>query len=181
MSSRRSSAATTAICSGPAPTPSTSWGAVALFLPASFYEGTGDGQRLFHIFVGFYERGGLVPCKDEPAEWDADGELVFEDFPDGTRREGWVWVEPYWAPGTQVKVCALEARTNELSAGGRRGHGRWHVLGYLRLRPGPEHCAASEVVEMVGALQEQLLRMAEAPILAGRPYPDMLLATTVRT
>ncbi|MEZ4473650.1 MAG: hypothetical protein R3F60_23240 [bacterium] len=155
-------------------------GAVALLLPASFYEGTGDGQRLFHIFVGFYERGGLVPCKDEPAEWDADGELVFEDFPDGTRREGWVWVEPYWAPGTQVKVCALEARTNELSAGGAScATAAGMFSGTCGCGPALEHCAGFEVVvEMVGALQEQLLRMAEAPILAGRPYPDMLLATT---
>ncbi|MCB9544399.1 MAG: hypothetical protein H6706_00725 [Myxococcales bacterium] len=155
-------------------------GAVALLLPASFYDGIGDGQRLFHIFVGFYERGGLVPCKDEPAEWDANGDLVFEQMPDGTRREGWVMVEPYWAPGTEVKVCALEARTDATGASGAACNTAGGLAsGTCGCGPNLQHCAGFQaVIDMVGALQEQQLRMAEAPILAGRPYTDMLLAQT---
>lgn len=31
------------------------------------------------------------------------------------KQEGWVWVEPYWAPGEQVKVCAYDAQAFEVS------------------------------------------------------------------
>ena len=33
-------------------------------------------------------------------------------------REGYVMVEPYWAPGTEVKVCAFDAQAFELGASG---------------------------------------------------------------
>lgn len=55
----------------------------------------------------------FVPCKNEPAEFDAQGNLRLEAVVVGTATvswvEGYVEVEPYWAPGTTVKVCALDA------------------------------------------------------------------------
>jgi hypothetical protein len=52
-----------------------------------------------------------VPCLDEPAQFDADGSpvltLVEED---GSMREGYVVVIPYWDPTDSVKVCALDAQ-----------------------------------------------------------------------
>lgn len=155
-------------------------GATALLLPAQFYEFGGDPERLFLIFTGFYERGGLVPCKDEPAEFDAAGQLVFEDMPDGTRREGWVMVEPYWAPGTEVKVCALEARTAPFSeAGADCTTANGLASGGCGCGPELRHCAGIDVVvRITRSLQEQLLRMVEAPIAEGRPYTDMLLGET---
>lgn len=151
-------------------------GAVALLLPAAFYEGSGDTQRLFLIYVGLYQRGGLVPCKDEPAEWDEDGNLVFEPMPDGTVREGWVMVEPYWAPGTEVKVCAAEASLAEVANNGALCNTvNGMFSGTCGCGPNLENCGSIPVVlEMTQALQDQLLRQVEAPIREGRPYTDML-------
>lgn len=148
-----------------------------LLLPAQAYEGAGgDGSRLFVLFVGFYQRGGLVPCKDEPAEFDADGNLVFEDWPDGTRRDGWVMAEPYWAPGTEVKVCAAEAALNlQATTGARCDSYQGMATGTCGCGPNLTRCGDIATVQAIGAsLQEQLLRMVEAPILGGRPYTDML-------
>lgn len=59
--------------------------------------------------------GGLYyPCKNEPAEFDAQGNLIVEPVMVGMEvaayQEGWVEVEPYWAPGTTVKVCGFDAQ-----------------------------------------------------------------------
>lgn len=57
------------------------------------------------------------PCKNEPAEFDAQGNLVLDALMVGTATvawvEGYVEVEPYWAPGTRVKVCGLDALSAE--------------------------------------------------------------------
>ncbi|MFO0723280.1 MAG: hypothetical protein U1E65_05835 [Myxococcota bacterium] len=54
------------------------------------------------------------PCKNEPARFDADGLPIADPLVIGGEtvayQEGWVMVEPYWAPGTQVKVCAYDAQ-----------------------------------------------------------------------
>ena len=34
---------------------------------------------------------------------------------DGSLSEGYVWVEPFWAPGTTVKVCAYDAQTHDVT------------------------------------------------------------------
>ena len=65
-----------------------------------------------------FTRGDRVPCLDQPASYDNQGALLFYEQEDGTRREGWVWINPYWAPETEVKVCALDAQINEYSANG---------------------------------------------------------------
>ena len=40
--------------------------------------------------VAFYHRGNRVPCVDQKAEWDQDGNLVFWPQADGTKREGMI-------------------------------------------------------------------------------------------
>ncbi len=69
--------------------------------------------------VAFYHRGNRVPCVDKPAEWDDDGEIVFWPQADGTKREGFVEVKPYWAPKTTIKVCALDAQATLVSPAGK--------------------------------------------------------------
>jgi len=91
--------------------------AASLLLPATFYEGPLGGQQLFTLFTGLTRRGGLVPCLDQPAEWNEAGELVMEEQADGTLREGVVWVTPYWSE-EPVKVCALESLAEEAGPGG---------------------------------------------------------------
>lgn len=69
---------------------------------------------------GIFYRGSDVPCLDEPATFGADGAPEATLQPDGTLREGWVWVEPYWYPGTEVQVCAFDAQEDVLSPSGAR-------------------------------------------------------------
>jgi hypothetical protein len=57
-------------------------------------------------------RGDFVPCLNEPAQFDVYGQLVAQEQPDGTTREGYVMVNPYWAPDTSIKVCGFDAQTN---------------------------------------------------------------------
>jgi hypothetical protein len=56
----------------------------------------------------------FIPCLPEPARFDANGELIMTPLVVGGEtvayQEGYVEVEPYWAPGTQVKVCGLDAQ-----------------------------------------------------------------------
>lgn len=70
------------------------------------------------------QRGANVPCADAQARL-TDGTLV-ETPADLTRGElqtangveGWVWVEPYWAPGERIKVCAFDAREDAVTESG---------------------------------------------------------------
>lgn len=57
----------------------------------------------------------FVPCSAQPASYNPDGSLQTTDLRDGNGtlvaiQEGYVEVEPYWAPGTMVKVCAYDAQ-----------------------------------------------------------------------
>jgi hypothetical protein len=149
----------------------------ALLLPAQYAGAQGDPTRLFNLFVSFYERRELyAPCKDEPAEFDENGEPVFEEMPDGTRREGYVMVEPYWAPGTEVKVCAAEAKTNATnSAGIACTTAQGMFSGECGCGPDLEHCADYYVaLGMITNLRDQMMRMVLEPIHAGRPYTELL-------
>ncbi len=59
-------------------------------------------------------RGDDVPCFDEPVSYTADGNIAttasVSDDGQLSYREGWVFVSPYWAPSTVVKVCAFDAQ-----------------------------------------------------------------------
>jgi hypothetical protein len=60
-------------------------------------------------------------CRDAPLEYNADGSLKVYPLVDGTgqtvaMQEGWVEVEPYWAPGTTVKVCGFDAQATPTGA-----------------------------------------------------------------
>lgn len=73
-------------------------------LRSAFFRVTG-GTNLFQ------------PCMDAPARFDANGALVLEPLVVGTATvawlDGWVEVQPYWAPDTTIKVCAMEAVESE--------------------------------------------------------------------
>jgi len=62
-------------------------------------------------------RGESVPCLDQPAAFDGDT-VVAWDQPDGTKREGYVLISPYWAPDTVIKVCALDAQERDYGLSG---------------------------------------------------------------
>jgi hypothetical protein len=70
-----------------------------------------DGTMLYwRSNLAMRYRGDRIQCLDEPATFDADGNVVAEDQGGGVQREGWVLVRPYWAPDTEVKVCAFDAQ-----------------------------------------------------------------------
>jgi len=57
-------------------------------------------------------------CADEPARFGPSGEILFRLDATQHRREGWVEVEPYWAPGTRIRVCAWDAQDALVSPSG---------------------------------------------------------------
>jgi hypothetical protein len=67
-------------------------------------------------------RGDNVACLNEPARFAPDGRPVTRSStsPRGVpvEREGYVLVRPYWAPSTEVRVCAFDAQEAERSARG---------------------------------------------------------------
>ena len=136
--------------------------AISLLLPASFYGDTGPhADRLFLIFTGIYQRGGFVPCSDEPVEYDENGELIFEEYPDGTQREGFTWVTPYWSDEA-IKVCALEARAMESGIyGGACDETQGLLTGECGCGASLERCMSIESAQVfLKAFQEQMEYMA---------------------
>ena len=58
-------------------------------------------------------------CGTEPANVDEfNRPLTWTINDDGGIEEGYVWVEPYWNPGTSIQVCAFDAQTVPVSANG---------------------------------------------------------------
>ena len=71
-----------------------------------------DGQ-VQEIYRGV--RG--ATCLDEPARFDDEGGILATTV-DGARREGWVTVRPFWAPETEVRICAFDAQVRLTSEDG---------------------------------------------------------------
>lgn len=76
--------------------------------------GTSGGLYYRRQLATMY-RGAAVPCNDKPATYKSDGSLVTEVMSDGSKREGYVMVSPYWNPSTSVKVCGFDAQANAVS------------------------------------------------------------------
>jgi hypothetical protein len=120
-----------------------------------------------------------VPCKDEPATYTAQGSIVWEDMPDGTKREGWVWVNPYWAPQTQIKVCAYDAQDDVVSPAGTFCGGPASTQD-LACGCGPNlhFCqGAGSQAMLADSFSEALDRQIHALVLDNRPYTDLFTET----
>lgn len=63
-------------------------------------------------------RGARVRCADEPAQFDENGDIITKNV-GGNQLEGWVEVNPYWAPNTLVKVCAFDAQATTFTDDGK--------------------------------------------------------------
>lgn len=72
----------------------------------------------YRYLVAPLYRGGPVYCGDFEATFDSNGELVLQYDENGYIQEGWVWANPYWDPGNQIKVCAFEAQPDLVSPWG---------------------------------------------------------------
>ena len=134
-------------------------------------------------------RGGQVACLDEPARFDEQTGAILttpdENNPE-IQREGWVEVEPYWAPGTTVRVCAFDAQEN-LTGTSPRGQ---PIQCDRALAPdcgcGPNlrWCQAiSTQVQTIPAIlqsaNEQLLRYMDGIVREGRPYTDVIVGKDI--
>ena len=107
-----------------------------------------------------------------------------------TRQEGWRMVEPYWAPGTQVKVCAYDAQLTPTVVIGSGANARTvscgssDADGRRECGCGPNlqwcHPQSATPVEtpIRDALREQMGRQVDEVTVGGRPYTDLILSTT---
>lgn len=127
-------------------------------------------------------RGAQVGCLDEPAQLDPTTGEIQTTFDEATQanREGWVMVAPYWAPNTQIKVCAFDAQENETGTDRRgrmiqcsRGLGRTCGCG-----PNLRWCQSDRgtAQAITRSFNEQLLRFTDAIYRGDRPYTDLLTA-----
>ncbi|MEE2755610.1 MAG: hypothetical protein VYA30_03060 [Myxococcota bacterium] len=60
-------------------------------------------------------RGQSVPCRDEPAQFSADGSIITDE----NGIEGYVEIIPYWSADREpVRICAFDAQDRLVSEGG---------------------------------------------------------------
>jgi hypothetical protein len=85
--------------------------------PIDLDPGPGTDIVYFSILRALFLRSitqQFPPCRNAPLEYNPDGSIKLYPLVVGGQtvamQEGWVMVEPYWAPGTQVKVCGLDAQ-----------------------------------------------------------------------
>jgi hypothetical protein len=150
-------------------------------------------------FQGITYRGApYISCADRPAQI-VNGVIqtqtlsitdpLYDMMHPEYRQEGWVFVEPYWAPGTQIKVCAFDAQSNTASnAGIPCGSARATDVESCGCGPNLNYCQAAEYrVKDTGqgyyfstenmirdALQAEALKIIEDVVTSGRPYLDIL-------
>lgn len=99
------------------------WGTLDRTLVQSLYAGQRGLTRLGNgtwRLAGMRKvyRGDNIDCLDQPqTQFDPAGRPIpIQTYGGATctggtcKREGWVMVEPYWAPGTEIKVCAYDAQ-----------------------------------------------------------------------
>ena len=85
--------------------------------PIDLDPGAGTDIVYFSVLRALFLRSvtqQFPPCRNAPLEFNADGSIKMYPLVVNNQtvamQEGWVMVEPYWAPGTQVKVCGLDAQ-----------------------------------------------------------------------
>lgn len=129
----------------------------------------------------FY-RGSNVRCLDEPASWTPDGEIATTLQPDGTRREGWVQVSPYWAPDAPVRVCAFDAQDTLTSPAGTNCASNAGLNdAACGCGPALRHCLpGGEPRALINAaLVEDVDRRVRTLFLERRPYTELFTSRVV--
>lgn len=116
-----------------------------------------------------------TPCADRPATYDADGDIEFETVGE-LRIEGWVEVEPYWAPGTTVKVCAFDAREDYYSpSGGDCSTRDTAYAAQCGCGPGLQWCMPTGLeTNLTRYFAEDVERRIAANVAADEPYTGIL-------
>ncbi|MEC9440892.1 MAG: DUF1585 domain-containing protein [Myxococcota bacterium] len=120
-------------------------------------------------------RGRNISCLNQPAQFDADGEPIMWPQEDGTQREGYVRVAPYWNPDITLKVCALDARDRLISASGTPCGERTTIADpSCGCGPNLRFCATgTQRRDILQAMGEQIDHMVRDMILEGKSYETL--------
>ena len=132
-------------------------------------------------------RGANTTCKDEPARFGEDGEILYDEEEDRNgvmiRREGWVEVNPYWAPDTTIKVCAFDAQTAEegTARNGRPAPCKQMSSADCGCGPNLNWCLTREVQSTITeSMTEQVLDSIDQIVTQDRPYTEVILGGDFR-
>ncbi len=124
-------------------------------------------------------RGAAVPCDDRENNAFPGGLKVVS----GVTYEGWRYVNPYWAPTTQIKVCNFDAQEAETAVVKGVTVGCNSVTGNTSVAcgcgTGLKYCYNTHITEAAiqDALTEQLYRAIDKVTTGGVPYTDLMLST----
>ena len=145
-------------------------------------------------------RGEPVPCLDEPAQFDGEGNILTTLQADGSRREGWVLVRPYYYPPIidprdppseaelawrpeEIKVCAFDAQETLVSPTGVPcGTLEGSMEPACGCGPGLRWCSRGAVGEKPTALAfgDDLDRRIQAVLADDRSYLDLFFDNTAQ-
>ncbi len=150
-----------------------------------------DGDETFRVWLNRGKRddyrGRDVSCLDmEHTNFDGEGRALpmFENYTEGEcaggsgcTMDGWVQVEPYWAPGTTIRVCAFDAQPHTDATPNDNGDPRTcDQVGegdpLCGCGPNLRHCTArgGNYEAVHDALLEEPARLFEEVIAAREPY-----------
>ncbi|MGB5704353.1 MAG: hypothetical protein WBM48_16160 [Polyangiales bacterium] len=158
-----------------------------------------EGDDTFRVWLNRDKRdnyrGRDVPCLDmEHTNFDTDGRALpmVENYlegdcagGEGCTMDGWVEVQPYWARGTTIRVCAFDAQPHTDATPRDDGEPRTcDQVGdgdpLCGCAADLRHCTARGVNYDVvhDALLEEPMRVFEQVIAAGEPYMNALSTRT---
>ncbi|MCA9682908.1 MAG: hypothetical protein KC457_11975 [Myxococcales bacterium] len=150
---------------------------------SSIWTNTQNGPR-----VRYRGRLDLYCLDQEQTEFDADGRPIpITTFADpsctgGTcQQEGWIWVEPYWAPGEQVKACAYDAQDYEygLENPDKLCSDRLTIDAGCGCGADLRYCVNNDGKELIReALADESARIFESVIRSGQSYLEAFRSDT---
>jgi len=129
---------------------------------------------------GDYEQTHFVIKPDGSTDYVPDPAYVAVSG--GIKDEGWRYVTPYWAPTTQIKVCAYDAQETMtvMFQGAPLSCGDYRTNGNVACGCGPNlrFCYGGTADAMITAsMREQINRSVDDITAGGQPYTDILLST----
>jgi len=150
--------------------------------------GRRGGARDVMFIPGFARantyRGAQISCQDKPQSelgYDTATGLPNTETTMAGEQEGYVEIEPYWAPGTTIKVCAFDAQDNLMgtnNAGRPVDCSRTVTAKNCGCGPELQWCHSGNATQraITESFNEQMFRFVEKIISGNRPYTDILTA-----
>lgn len=136
-----------------------------------------SGNRYYRRTLSSRTRGNInTPCGDWENELDEHGHPIEVRSERGVRDDGWVWVTPYWAPDTPIRVCAFDAQTARISPRGTAcDTSDAFTDPACGCGPDLNWCVGGQIEPMVAeALSVDVDRRIERVIREDLPYTELL-------